>query len=324
MISDKAKKVIDALSVEELRYEIERGNRSRFQRDKYAYLKVRLAAIESGKDEARQRDKAKTMKIFLSWSSRPSHEVAVAMRDWLPVVLPYVEPWVSSLDINKGARWSDEIAVQLEASDYGIICIVPGNVNEPWLNFEAGAISKTFDKAKVAPILVGVGRNEVANGPLAQFQNTVFEIDDVRQLVRSINSAHSDPLNTGQVVKAFQHCWRSLEETINAIDLRLLQNATKSEDESAQAEVDIPPESEELSEQEESILQLLARLDGHELFAEEIAGELDENLTRAKYFIKKLEDLSYISNSITMGEGIRYYIIDGGRAYLIENNLIED
>lgn len=51
MISEKAKNAIDKLSETEIRYEIEKGRTSRFQRDNFAYLKVRLAEIESKKDK---------------------------------------------------------------------------------------------------------------------------------------------------------------------------------------------------------------------------------------------------------------------------------
>ena len=45
-ISESAKARIDSLPEQEIRHEIERGRTSRFQREKYAYLKVRLAEIE--------------------------------------------------------------------------------------------------------------------------------------------------------------------------------------------------------------------------------------------------------------------------------------
>jgi len=51
MISPDAKAAIDALSPDELRMEIEKGHRSRFQRDNYAYAKSRLAHLE-GADAA--------------------------------------------------------------------------------------------------------------------------------------------------------------------------------------------------------------------------------------------------------------------------------
>ena len=81
------------------------------------------------------------MKVFISWSGPQSYGVALVLREWLPTVLQYLEPWVSSEDIDKGARWTDALGTELDASKFGIICLVPGNVDEPWLNFEAGAIS---------------------------------------------------------------------------------------------------------------------------------------------------------------------------------------
>ena len=50
------------------------------------------------------------MKVFLSWSGELSHKVALAFREWLPNVIQSIEPYVSSEDIDKGARWSAEMA----------------------------------------------------------------------------------------------------------------------------------------------------------------------------------------------------------------------
>ena len=46
MISPEAKATIDALSRDELRVEVEKGHRSRFQRDNYGYVKSRLAQLD--------------------------------------------------------------------------------------------------------------------------------------------------------------------------------------------------------------------------------------------------------------------------------------
>jgi TIR domain len=91
------------------------------------------------------------VKIFISWSGEASHAVAIALRDWLPSVLQAVEPYVSSEDIEKGARWNAEIAQQLNNTEFGIVCVTRSNVGSPWLNFEAGALSKSVDTSHVSP-----------------------------------------------------------------------------------------------------------------------------------------------------------------------------
>ncbi|WP_430331453.1 hypothetical protein [Rhodococcus sp. ACT016] len=95
------------------------------------------------------------------------------MKDWLQQVIQQLQPWVSSEDIAKGARGRDAIARELEGTSEGIICITKENVREPWLNFEAGALSKATGESSVRTVLLDLEPADVV-GPLSDFQHTVF------------------------------------------------------------------------------------------------------------------------------------------------------
>lgn len=128
------------------------------------------------------------MKVFISWSGERSKAVAEALHDWLPNVIQTVRPWVSLADIEKGTRWSTDIAAQLEECRIGLICLTPENLSAPWLLFEAGALSKTLEKTFVCPYLVNLQPADV-RGPLSQFQMTTAEKEETRKLLHTINKA---------------------------------------------------------------------------------------------------------------------------------------
>lgn len=107
------------------------------------------------------------MKVFLSWSGELSHKIALELREWLPFVIQSIEPYVSSEDIDKGTRWSIDIAKELEDSSFGILCVTPQNLNAPWLNFEAGALSKAFENSFVSPFLFGLKPSDLKKSPYA-------------------------------------------------------------------------------------------------------------------------------------------------------------
>lgn len=160
------------------------------------------------------------MKVFLSWSGDLSQSVAGILRDWLPSVIQIIEPYVSSEDIDKGARWSTDIAQELDQSSYGILCVTPENLNAPWLNFEAGALSKTIDKSFVSPFLFGVKRSEV-QGPILQFQSTIYEEEDIRKLLGSLNNAcAAEAIVDSRLDKAFDVWWPTLQQQLEPLLLQ--------------------------------------------------------------------------------------------------------
>ena len=157
------------------------------------------------------------MKVFISWSGNKSHKVALVFREWLPSVIQSIEPYVSSEDIDKGARWSTDIAQELENSTFGILCVTKENMNAPWLSFEAGALSKTMDKSLVSPFLFDIKRSEV-NGPILQFQSTIFQKEDIKKLLNSLNKACGEGCITDAMLeKAFDVWYPTLEQELNKL-----------------------------------------------------------------------------------------------------------
>lgn len=157
------------------------------------------------------------MKVFISWSGQQSQRLGEVLRDWLPGVLQLVTPYFTPSDIEKGARWSTDIAKELSDSKIGILCVTPDNIHNDWILFEAGALSKSLDKSHVCPILFGITNTDLA-GPLKQFQTTQFEKRDVRRLIGVINGQIGEkklPEKTLDTV--FEKWWPDLEEKINAV-----------------------------------------------------------------------------------------------------------
>ena len=157
------------------------------------------------------------MKVFLSWSGPRSHRVALVLREWLPSVIQEIVPYVSSEDIDKGARWSTDIAQELSDSAFGILCVTRENAAEPWLMFEAGALSKTIDKTFVIPFLFDIKRSEV-DGPILQFQSTIFNKEDLQKLIITINKAcERDPLEPDRLEKTFAVWYPKLQAALDEI-----------------------------------------------------------------------------------------------------------
>lgn len=161
---------------------------------------------------------SKPMKVFISWSGTKSQDVAKILKQWIPCVIQSVEPYFSSADIDKGARWSTDIAKELQDASFGILCVTKDNLSSSWLNFEAGALSKSIEQSKVCPFLVDLKPSDIQNSPILQFQMASATKDDVLKLFMSINSIlgesklHEDVLNT-----TFDIFWPKIEDALNAV-----------------------------------------------------------------------------------------------------------
>jgi tetratricopeptide (TPR) repeat protein len=145
--------------------------------------------------------------------------MAEVLRDWLPDVIQACSPWISSGDIEPGAKWSEDIFQQLAQIQFGICCLTPENVNAPWIHFEAGAVAKELsDKTRVVPYLLGLEPSAVV-GPLVLFHAIkAVDKEDTRKLVRAINrSLENEALSDNRLDRAFETNWPRLEKSFKDI-----------------------------------------------------------------------------------------------------------
>lgn len=157
------------------------------------------------------------MEIFISWSGQLSRELGEIFSNWIPGVLQFVKPYFTPDDMEKGLRWSSEIAKELQESQVGIIVLTRDNVSNQWIMFEAGALSKQMEKSKICPILFGMEKTDLV-GPLVQFQATSFNKEDMKKLVKTINNECGDNKLRDRVLETvFEMWWPKLEEQINSV-----------------------------------------------------------------------------------------------------------
>jgi hypothetical protein len=157
------------------------------------------------------------MRLFISWSGDLSHRIAECLFEWLPMVLQGVEPYMSSESIEKGARWSSHIGKELEEARFGLVILTKENLSSRWLHFEAGAVAKSVDESRLAPLLFGLRPADVLQ-PLSQFQITTFAKDDVLKLLRSANLASGEALMPeSRLVVLFDKLWPDLNGKVDSI-----------------------------------------------------------------------------------------------------------
>jgi hypothetical protein len=164
------------------------------------------------------------MKVFLSWSGARSKEAALLFRRWLPKVIQAVEPWMSDVDIEKGAQWFAEISREVSASAFGVVFLTRENLEKTWLHFEAGALAKALEgdrnSGRVAAYLLGIEPSDV-QGPLKEFQHTKAVEEDTLKLLGSINAQLAvkgeKALKDEDLREIFAMAWPSLRDELKKI-----------------------------------------------------------------------------------------------------------
>jgi len=178
------------------------------------------------------------MKVFISWSGNDSKLVAQLLKDWIPNVLQSVEPWISNEDIEKGSIWMTDIGDNLKDTTVGILCLTLENLDAPWILFEAGALSKGLSKSRVCPLLINLSPKDLKQ-PLANFNGTMPNREDMLKLMKTINTQGDEKLPDERVEKAFDRWWNDFDEKFASIvkELKPTKTAKKRPVEEMVAEI---------------------------------------------------------------------------------------
>ncbi len=256
------------------------------------------------------------MDIFVSWAGRDSHAAALVLHQWLPGVLPVVRPWVSSEDIRKGTRWSEQLWGRLQMTSYCIVCLTPAAVRSPWVNFEAGAVARAVGgRAHVSPLLLGLSPRDLDGVPLAMFQCTEFTRRDIERLVKAINAVAARPIPESEVSLRLRREWPVLRDQIGDIEI--------SGDDSEEAgTLEDEPLDGWLDETEVKILEHVAWW-GHEkpLGVMDTARSISENHIVTQHYLDQLVRRRFLREHRNAANPSTYSVTRRGRAYIVEEQI---
>ncbi len=160
------------------------------------------------------------MKLFIDWFGATSRELARAISQWLQVVVPGLDPWMSGSDTTRDGHRAPEVAQRLEAAEVAVVCLTPENLVEPWILYETGALAQRLGRNRVYLYLfdlVAVG----AGGPLAEFTAFTATKQGTHSLVHALNEAVAETGGQApddeRLGRLFRDRWADFQERILGI-----------------------------------------------------------------------------------------------------------
>src|SRR6476646_1787610 len=92
------------------------------------------------------------MKVFISWSGERSREVANLLRDWLPEIVPAIEPWLAADALGPNDEWLRAVAGEAAVI---IPCVTADSLNDEWQSI-APPESDDQHSPLVVPLMIGL------------------------------------------------------------------------------------------------------------------------------------------------------------------------
>jgi hypothetical protein len=118
------------------------------------------------------------------------------------------------MNIKSGAHWQSDMRARLESAQVGVICLTRSNTTAPWINFEAGALSKRLAEPCVCPYLLDLEPSDVLP-PLGMFQGR-RALTETHQLVSHLNAQLREPLPQKTLDMVYERFWPDLRDKLAA------------------------------------------------------------------------------------------------------------
>jgi hypothetical protein len=243
--------------------------------------------------------------VFISHTSSEA-DLAILLKDWIESTFD-VKVFVSSdkRDLRPGDKWLEEIDSVLNDAGALLVICSPNALTRPWIHFETGCA--WIRRVPVIPICHSSLTKSMLPPPLSSFQALTLEEGEFsKQLLEAI-ARHFNISKMPRI--AFEK-----------MDVDLRKSASKI---IVPASTPVDPSIvDALDEDEIKILKYLSEAGDPGIDDHSMARRLKMNPTKAKHLLRKLEKAEYLYSPIMLDGVSTYYLADGGRAYLVKNNLV--
>lgn len=226
----------------------------------------------------------KSRRVFISWSGERAKAIGLLLRDWAIEMFDDLDPWLSDVDIASGAQSLVELHNSLGRASMGLVVVTQDNQSSPWLNYEAGALSRAVapGPTRVIPLLVGFRKPTEIAGPLGQFQARVLSFDGLTKVTDTLCELLDVDQEVGRI--RLSRSWPTLSKAI--------------EDEMA----DAPTHEFSRRSLDDMVEEALSILRRRESWTSSIPTELAERLVLAAELLETpLTDLDLRSKEARLG-----------------------
>jgi hypothetical protein len=130
-----------------------------------------------------------TKTLFISWSGAYACKISEALKVAIDELCaspgnstPAIKTFLSSVDIEAGKRWREELYKALSDANIGIVVATQDMIDSQWLAHEAGALST---KSRLV-ILLADAPSTLLHDPLRDYQYKTLADDDLATVLRVI------------------------------------------------------------------------------------------------------------------------------------------